>query len=606
MKELHVEGLATHDDPESGVGAREDAGEARTGARAGRVLSREIRQSRAPTSLIEAEGNTLATEMRGDQRPGAVGDPVHVQNLFAREPGDLRARPSRWRDGPRRERHGGTPTMDGPEKSDRRVVPTKQPNEAGSAAEEVVEGRRLAKRNTDEQNAPRTQTRTRAPSALERVREAAKGDRKRRFTALLHHVTIDRLRESYRALKRNAAPGVDEVTWTEYGQGLEARLADLHARIHRGAYRARPSRRTYIPKPDGRMRPLGIAALEDKLVQRAVVEVLNGVYEVDFLGFSYGFRPGRSQHDALDALATAISQRRVNWVLEVDIRGFFDAIDHGWLMKFIEHRIADKRVVRLIQKWLAAGILEDGKWSATELGTPQGATISPLLANVYLHYVLDLWVQHWRKHAARGQVAIVRYADDFVLGFEHYDDAARFRYDLQQRLHRFGLEIHPDKTRLLRFGKFADQQRRARGEGRPETFQFLGFTHICGKSRNGKFLLLRHTSKARMRAKLKVIREDLLRRRHLPVPEQGRRIEATVRGYFAYHAVPSNIDSLDAFRTEVIRAWLHALRRRSQRSRMNWERMNRLAIKWVPRAKVLHPYPWDRFEARTQGKSRVR
>jgi group II intron reverse transcriptase/maturase len=464
MKELHVEGPATHDDPESGVGVREAADEARTGARAGRVLSREIRQFRAPTSLTEAEGNTLATETRGGEGPCAVVDPVHARNLSAREPGDLRACSPRWRGGPRRERQGDTPTMDGPEKSDRRVVPTKPPNEAGRSAEEEAEGRRLAKRNTRELNAPRTQNRTSAPSALDRVREAARGDRRRRFTALLHHVTIDRLREAYNALKRKAAPGVDDVTWAEYGQGLEARLADLHARIHRGAYRARPSRRTYIPKPDGRMRPLGIAALEDKLVQRAVVEVLNGVYEVDFLGFSYGFRPGRSQHDALDALATAISHRRVNWVLEVDIRGFFDAIDHGWLIKFIEHRVADKRVVRLIQKWLAAGVLEDGKWSATEQGTPQGATISPLLANVYLHYVLDLWVQHWRKHVARGQVSIVRYADDFVLGFEHYDDAARFRYDLQQRLQRFGLEIHPDKTRLLRFGKFADQQRRARGE----------------------------------------------------------------------------------------------------------------------------------------------
>ena len=498
------------------------------------------------------------------------------------------------------------PTTNGPEKSDGFVVPTKQPNDTSLLAKEAVEGRNPAKGNMEGQNAPRTQSRTGASSALDRVREAARKDRTKKFTALLHHVTIDRLRDAYVALKRRAAAGVDGVTWDEYGQDIEARLADLHGRVHRGAYRAKPSRRVYIPKPDGRQRPLGIAALEDKILQRAVVEVLNAIYEVDFLGFSYGFRPGRSQHNALDALATATRCKKVNWVLDADIRGFFDTIDHGWLVKFVAHRVGDKRILRLIQKWLAAGILEDGTWSATEEGTPQGATISPLLANVYLHYVFDLWVQQWRTRSARGAVYVVRYADDIVVGFQHEIDAVRFRTEQQQRLERFGLELHPDKTRLLRFGRFAETQRRERGQGRPETFNFLGFTHVCGKARSGQFLLLRLTVKDRMRAKLKAIREDLLRRRHLPVPVQGGWLGSVVRGYFAYHAVPTNMQRLQSFRIEVTRSWFHALRRRSQRTRMTWERMHRLAERWIPAPRVLHPYPWDRFADRTRGRSRVR
>lgn len=443
--------------------------------------------------------------------------------------------------------------MNGPEKSDGLIVPTKPPNDAGLPTKEVVEGRSPAKGNTSEQNASRTQSRSSAPSALDRVREAARKDQKKRFTALLHHVTIDRLRTAYLALERKAAAGVDDVTWDEYGQDIEARLVDLHARVHRGVYRAKPSRRVYIPKPDGRQRPLGIAALEDKIVQRAVVEVLNAIYEVDFLGFSYGFRPGRSQHHALDALAFAISCRKVNWVLDADIRGFFDTIDHGWLVKFIEHRVGDKRIVRLIQKWLAAGVLESGIWSSTNEGTPQGATISPLLANIYLHYVFDLWVRQWRSRGVRGEVIVVRYADDLVLGFQYEADAARFRAALVQRLDRFGLELHPEKTRLLRFGPFAEERRRERGQGRPEVFDFLGFTHICGRTKSGKFLLYRHTSKSRMRAKLKMIREDLWKRRHLPLPIQGQWIGAVVRGYFAYHSVPTNGRAMCSFRVEVVR-----------------------------------------------------
>jgi len=499
-----------------------------------------------------------------------------------------------------------TPTMHDPQKSDGPVVPTKPPNKAGQPVAEGVEGRGPAKGNTNEQNALRTQSRIGAPSALDRVREAASRDRRKQFTALLHHVTVDRLRAAYFALQRKAAPGVDGVRWNEYGQELEGRLADLHGRIHRRAYRAKPSRRVYIPKPDGRQRPLGIASLEDKIVQRAVVEVLNAIYEKDFLGFSYGFRPGRSQHDALDALATAIVRKKVNWVLDADVRGFFDAVDHGWMVKFVEHRIADKRIVRLIQKWLGAGVLQDGKWTSTEEGTPQGATISPLLANVYLHYVLDLWVQQWRRREARGEVIIVRFADDFVVGFQHATDAVRFRTALQQRLKRFNLEVHPDKTRLIRFGRYAEAQSRERGHGKPETFDFLGFTHICAKSREGHFRLLRRTSRKRMRAKLRAIREGLWQHRHLPLHVQGQRLQAVVRGYFAYHAIPLNIARLSSFRTRVIWHWRRALRRRGQRDQTTWARVNALAKRWIPSPHRLHPYPWERFDAKTQGKSRVR
>ena len=372
-------------------------------------------------------------------------------------------------------------------KSDSRVVPVKRANNTGRPVAEPVEERRLAKGNTDQQNASRTLSRdVDASSALERVRQAARKDRNARFTALLHHVTVDRLRRAYRAINPKAATGVDGVTWGAYGQDLEANLQDLHARVHRGAYRAKPSRRAYIAKADGRARPLGIAAVEDKILQRAVVEVLNAIYEVDFVGFSYGFRPGRSPHQALDALAVGIDKKKVNWILDADIRGFYDAIDHGWMRTFVEHRIADKRVLRLIQKWLNAGVIEDGSWSASEEGAPQGATASPLLANVYLHHVFDLWAQHWRKRQAHGDVIIVRFADDIVVGFQHRADAERFQADLVQRFARFNLELNTEKTRLIEFGRFAAENRRRRGLGRPETFAFLGFTHALFFGASGK------------------------------------------------------------------------------------------------------------------------
>ena len=443
------------------------------------------------------------------------------------------------------------------------------------------------------------------PSELERVHEAARRNRKERFTALLHHVTVERLRAAFESLSKKASPGVDGVTWEAYGADLEGNLEGLHGRLHRGAYRAKPSRRVFIPKADGRQRALGVAALEDKVVQRAVVEVLNAIYEADFRGFSYGFRPGRGQHDALDAVWVGLN-RKVNWVLDADIRGFFDAIDHEWMLRFVEHRVADKRILRLIQKWLNAGVMEDGGWKASEEGTPQGATISPLLANIYLHYALDLWVQQWRTKVARGEVIVVRYADDFIVGFQYRDDAERFREDLAQRLRKFSLELHPDKTRLLEFGRFAAANRRSRGERKPETFDFLGFTHICTVTRAGKFTVKRRSSRKRMTATLKHVKDELMQRRHHSIPAQGEWLRSVVNGYYAYHAVPLNFDALVSFQRETLRHWMRALRRRSQKHRMTWTRLFHIAKRWLPGPKILHPWPAQRLCVTTFGKSPVR
>jgi RNA-directed DNA polymerase len=491
-------------------------------------------------------------------------------------------------------------------KSDGPVVPAKLPNNALGGAAEAVEGSGSAKGNAAGETRSGHGAGPSALSGLGRVRRVARTDREARFTALLHHVDVDRLRAAFWALEPKAAPGVDGVTWEDYGQDLEENLRDLHARVHRGGYRARPSRRVHIPKADGRLRPLGVAALEDKILQRAVVEVLNAIYEADFLGFSYGFRPGRSPHQALDALAVGIRRKRVNWVLDADYREYFTSLDHRWLVRFLEHRIADKRVLRLIQKWLAAGVIEKGSWTACEEGVPQGASVSPLLANVYLHYVFDLWAHQWRRRHARGDVVIVRYCDDFVVGFEHRDDAERFWADLRDRLAKFSLELNAEKTRLIRFGRFAAQQRKERGLGKPETFRFLGFTHICAKTRNGRFKLKRITDSKRMRAKLHALKSELLRRRHLPIPEQGRWLASVLRGHYNYYAVPDNSEALRAFRDEVVRHWLRALRRRSQRTTVTWERMSRLADRWLPTVRILHPWPEQRFDAITQGRSPMR
>jgi len=437
-------------------------------------------------------------------------------------------------------------------------------------------------------------------TGLDRVRAAARKDKRKRFTALMHHITLDSLRESFMHLQRGASPGIDGVTWQQYSQGLENRLRDLLERVHRGTYRAQPSKRAYIPKADGKLRPLGIAALEDKIVQQAVVTVLNAVYEEDFLGFSYGFRPGRSAHNALDAIWNGIMGKKVNWVLDADICGFFDNISHEWMQKFVEHRIADSRINRLIQKWLRAGVSEDGEWSKTIVGTPQGSVISPLLANVFLHYVFDLWVQQWRSQRTQGDIIVVRYADDFVMGFQHRGEAEQFLTDLRNRFAKFGLSLHPDKTRLIEFGRYAADNRRKKGLGKPETFNFLGFTHVCGVTHlNRKFTILRYTTAKRLRARVKQVTQTLMQHRHDPVQETGKWLGRVMRGYFAYHAVPNNARRLNMFRTLVIRAWLRALRRRSQRGRrLTWERFVCLVEKYLPKVSILHPYPSERFLAK--------
>jgi len=486
--------------------------------------------------------------------------------------------------------------MNGPGQSDRPVVPTKSPNKAEAVAAEGMEGRGLAKGNPSQQNAPRTPSRDGAPSALERVRKAAERDKKVRFTALLHHVyNVEHLRAAYFALKRDAAPGIDGATWEHYGQALEENLADLSGRLKRRAYRAKPVKRTYIPKADGRQRPLGIPTLEDKLVQRTTANVMNAIYEVDFLGFSYGFRPGRNPHHALDALYTGLLTRKVNWVLDADIRGFFDAIDHEWLVKFLEHRIADQRVVRLIQKWLNAGVLEDGMRTWSETGTPQGGSISPLLANVYLHYVFDLWAQRWRKTQAHGDMVIVRYADDFIVGFQHRAEAERFLAELRERFTKFGLELHSEKTRLLEFGPFAAEERQRAGKGKPETFDFLGFTHICGKKKSGRFTVVRQTIRTRLQAKLSEVKAELRRRLHDPIPVVGAWLRQVVSGHIRYYGVPMNGSAIGMFRHQVGGLWYRALARRSHTGHVSWERMRRLVERWLPAARICHPYPLRRL-----------
>jgi group II intron reverse transcriptase/maturase len=475
----------------------------------------------------------------------------------------------------------------------------KPTNKAERSAAELVEPRVGAKGNAGQQSTHRAQSRASVSQALERIRQVAKQRKKEeKFTALLHHVSIDLLEKAFDDLKVDAAPGVDGLTWKDYEADLAHNLKGLHARVHRGAYRAVPSRRVYIPKPDGRQRPLAIAALEDKIVQRATVEVLNAIYEEEFLGFSYGFRPGRSTHEALDALVVGISSKKVNWILDADIRSFFDTVNHEWLTRFVEHRIGDPRIVRLIQKWLKVGILEDGVVSASDRGTGQGSVISPLLANIYLHYVLDLWAKSWRRREATGDMIIVRYADDIVVGFEREMDARRFLDAMRERFEKFSLSLHPDKTRLIEFGRFAAANRKRSGLGKPETFNFLGFIFICGKSRRGKFLVKRKTRRDRMRVKLQAIKQELRQRMHQPIPVQGKWLGQVVKGYFNFHAVPTNSRALGVFRHRVTMLWRRVLQHRSHKAEMTWERMRKLANDWLPRPRILHPWPSERFAVR--------
>ncbi len=488
--------------------------------------------------------------------------------------------------------------MDGQEKSDRRVVPKKPANKRRAAARpaERVEERRLTKGNSQAETKDRAQDRETLQQNLLRIRKAVEKDKERAFTSLWHHVyNIVNLRATFFRMRKNAAPGVDGVTWHDYAENLESNLQDLSDRLRRGAYRARPVQRVHIPKPDGRTRPLGIPTTEDKLVQGLTTKVLEQVYELEFRGFSYGCRPDRGAHGALDALSVAIESKKVNWVLDADIRGFFDAIDHDCLMQFIERRISDKRVLRHIKKWLNAGVLEDGKKTFAESGTPQGGSISPLLANIYLHYVLDLWVEEWRSTDARGEVFIVRYVDDFVVCFQHHDDAQSFLAALKTRLADFHLELHPEKTRLLRFGRFAPKDRQRRGEGKPETFDFLGFTHYCGMTKAGRFKVGRKTRRKTKVAKLALLKEHIRKRMHAPVPVTGAWLRRVLQGHYQYYGVPGNGASMNAFRNQVTRLWRQALRRRSQKSRLTWERVNRYAVRWLPHPKICHPYPDQRF-----------
>jgi len=486
--------------------------------------------------------------------------------------------------------------------SDNLIVSEKFQNKTGynKPVAEEIENRRLAERNPSTQNRDQAQSWANLSNELERIRHAAERNRKEQFISLWHHVyNIKRLESSFLKLKRKSAKGVDRRTWQEYNSNLKENLNILSGKLRKGHYRARSVKRIYIPKADGRIRPIGIPALEDKIVQRSMVEILNSIYEVNFLGFSYGFRPKQSQHNALDAVVEAIEGRKVNWVLDVDIPGFFDAISHEWMIKFIKHRIKDRRNLRQVKKCLKAGVIEDGEWFKTRKGTPQGGSISPLLANIYLHYVFDLWANNWRKKKATGDVVMVRYADDMVLGFQHKHEAIRFLEDLKNRLRKFNLEVNTEKTSMLEFGRFAVERRKEKGLHKPETFDFLGFTHICSKSRLGKFTVLRKTSAKKMRSKLKEIKKILRIRLHWSIPDVGRWLKTVLNGHYRYYGVPWNSQSLSYFRSEITRMWLKSLRRRSQKHRMTWERMGRLIKRWLPIPFICHPYPLQRMRVTT-------
>jgi len=598
MKESYREGLANHSGPESCAGDGNIPGEALTGVHTGQLLSSEspspacrpdsLRGKATPEAPLDCEVPEDAAESKNLRM---CGNSMHEN----REAPSV----SRSDDLERPEKDDQTSGMHAGGDSDDPIVPRNQANNGGKPPTESGEERGSAKGNIFRLTAYRTQRRKGVSLELEGVRRVASRDKEERFTALLHHVTEALLLTSYRALNPKAATGVDDVTWEEYGKGLKDRIKDLHGRLHRGTYRAKPSKRIYLLKPDGRQRPIGIAALEDKIVQMAMVRVLEQIYEEDFLNFSYGFRPGRSQHNALDALAVGIRRRKVNWVLDADIQGFFDNINHEWLIRFLEHRIADQRVLRLIQKWLRAGVSEDGEWSQTTVGTPQGAVISPLLANIYLHYVLDLWVQQWRKKYARGDVIVVRYADDFVMGFEFREDAERCLRELRGRMQKFGLTLHPAKTRLLEFGRFALRDHERRGNGKPETFDFLGFTHCCGQTRRGAFKITRISIAKRIRATLQAIKAKMRRKMHLPLHEQGAWLQSVIQGWLQYHAIPGNYTRLKKFLDQVARLWLKVIRRRSDkaRTRWNWKRLKPHLDRWFPKPRILHPYPEERLHA---------
>lgn len=594
MKVRYGEEMANHSSPESCVVRREVCDEALTGDTSRRGIEPRNHEIGMPTQSIDAEGNTGYGANRQSYFDPARSETLCMLGSNLHRSWEISTAPTE-QSGRGREGGSHNAAIDAVEKSDTPVVPKKLPNKRKLA--EAMEERGVAKGNAQQTPSNRTQSRESELTGLLRVREAAKQKGQMQFTALLHHITPSLLVESFYDLKRNAAAGVDSVTWYEYEEKLYGRVHELHREIHTGAYRAQASRRVHIPKADGKLRPLGIAAVEDKVVQQAVVKVLNEIYEEEFLGYSYGFRPGRSQHDALDALCVGIESQQVNWIIDADIQAFYDSIDHKWMMTFLEHRIADRRLLRLIRNWLKAGVIEDGRRIQAERGCPQGAVISPLLSNIYLHYVQDLWAQQWRKRHARGRVIIVRYADDSVIGFEYKEDAEHYLAALRERMAQFGLVLHPDKTRLIEFGRNAEKNRKQQGDGKPETFDFLGFTHCCGKTRKGGFKILRVTVKKRMRATLKAIREKLRKKMHNPIPTVGKWLGQVVQGYFNYFAVPGNLYRLGSFRDEVCRIWRQVLKRRSQRHKMTQERTRRLEKRYIPQCRNKHPYPAQRFYA---------
>ena len=609
MKESYEEQLAIDFGHNPYAGSGDAPGVAWVRGDAGQPLSSEIKNPVCRPCTDRGKARSSLPPRQGGGGHGGVLDPVHVSKFQAREPGeaegirDYKPPPRGFKTDRWFNVSDGTDQMHATRKSDGSIIPAKSANKGTSEVPaEWMEVRDPAERNAAQPASPRTQSRNQAEtSGLDRVRGAARKDGDLKFTALLHHADIEALRRSFLKLKKTAAVGIDGITWQDYGQALEENLIDLHGRIHRGSYRAKPSRRRYIDKPDGRKRALGIASLEDKIVQHAVAEILQSVCEVDFLGFSYGFRSGKSQHDALDALSVGICRKKVNWILDADIEGFFDTIDHNWMIVFLERRIGDRRVLRLIRNWLEAGVSEDGQVTEAVVGTPQGAVISPLLSNVFLHYVVDLWIEWWRGRRCHGDVVVVRYADDFVIGFERRAEAEACLEELRTRFAKFGLKLHDGKTRLIEFGRQAASNRKERGEKRPETFDFLGFTHKCARRRSdGSFIIHRHSMAKRMRATLQAIREKLRKKMHLPLGEVGRWLRRVVQGWLNYHAVPGNSERISRFVDEIVRYWLRVIRRRSERgkNRWTWERMQRLGRKHLPRPHIIHPYPEQRFRAR--------
>lgn len=603
MKESYGEGPADCTGSESCLDVPRGRGEALTGESTGELLNSENTKIREPSLLCDSEGNMDCREKRVAGRPGGVLELCmcghsargNRETSGGKLPGKEVAEA-----GATGKANSRTSVARSTEESDGNKVPKKSPNKGNEDPAEVMEGKTPTERNLGQEAATRIQGRQLASNGLARVRQRAEADKTFRFNNLFHLLKADLLRESFYELKRKAAPGLDGVTWHEYEQKLETRLPELERELHIGSYRATPAKRGYITKEDGRQRPLGIQAVEDKVVQQACVTIFNAVFEPNFCGYSYGSRPGRSQHDALDALHEGIVRRKISWILDCDIEGFFDNLSHVRLLGFIEERVTDKRMLRLIRKWLRVGWVEDGKRHPGTIGTAQGSVISPLLANIFLNAVMDKWASEWRRAKAKGNVIIVRYVDDAVFGFQYEAEGRAFLEALRTQVEAHELKLHPTKTRLIEFGRFAASNRRERKLGKPETFDFLGFTHTCAVNRKGWFSILRKTIRKRLRRKLKEVKTELIGRMHAPLERVAAWLASVVRGFTNYYAVPGNMKAPREFYTQVSRMWLWAIRRRSNkaRNRWTWERFCRLQSRWLPRPRLVHPYPSVRFDAK--------